>query len=44
MGMVDGAPIGVQLFAHTWREDVLLDAGDALERAQGPVGAVDVTW
>lgn len=44
MGMVDGAPIGVQLFAHTWREDVLLDAGDALERAQGPVGAVDVKW
>ena len=44
MGMVDGAPIGVQLFAHTWREDVLLEAGDVLENAKGPVGVVDVNW
>jgi Asp-tRNA(Asn)/Glu-tRNA(Gln) amidotransferase A subunit family amidase len=44
VGMVDGAPIGVQLFAHTWREDVLLEAGDVLENAMGPVGVVDVNW
>ena len=44
MGFVDGAPMGVQLFAHTWREDALLDAGGALEEALGVVRTVDVKW
>ena len=44
MGTVDGAPIGVQMFSHTWREDLLLDAGDSLEAAFGPVAVTDVQW
>ena len=44
MGFVDGAPMGVQLFAHTWREDALLEAGGALEEALGVVRTVDVKW
>jgi amidase len=31
----DGLPIGVQLVAHPWREDVALAAALALERAHG---------
>jgi len=34
----------VQVTAHTWREDLILAAGDALESRLGPVGAVDTAW
>ena len=44
MGHVEGAPIGVQVFSRSWREDVLLDAGDVLESAMGEVRTVDVQW
>jgi amidase len=44
VGFIDGAPMGVQLFAHSWREDVLLAAGDTLENALGVVRTVDVKW
>lgn len=43
-GHVDGVPIGVQLVAHQWREDILLRAGDALEQHFGVVEPVDVSW
>lgn len=43
-GRVDGVPIGVQLFSHAWREDLLLDAGDALEKSFGVVQVTDPTW
>ncbi len=43
-GRVDGVPIGVQMVAHQWREDILLDAGDALEQHFGRVAPVDVAW
>lgn len=43
-GHVDGVPIGVQLFSHAWREDLLLNAGDALEQHFGVVEAVDPLW
>lgn len=44
MGIHDGAPIGVQIGAHAWREDLIIDAGFALEAHRGPVGPVDPTW
>jgi amidase len=44
VGMHEGAPLGVQVTAHTWREDLILAAGDALEARLGPVGAVDTAW
>jgi amidase len=44
VGKHEGAPLGVQVTAHTWREDLILAAGDALEARLGPVGAVDTAW
>lgn len=43
-GSHEGAPLGVQVVAHTWREDLLLMAGDALEAALGEVKPVDIAW
>lgn len=44
LGQHEGAPLGVQIAAHTWREDLLLAAGDALELRLGEVPAVDPVW
>ena len=44
VGQHEGAPLGVQIAAHTWREDLLLGAGDALEARLGTVAPVDVAW
>jgi amidase len=44
VGMHEGAPLGVQIVAHTWREDLLLRAGDVLEEQLGQVQAVDPAW
>ena len=44
MGKHEGAPIGVQIAAHAWREDLILEAGFALERHQGKVTPVSVEW
>lgn len=38
------APQGVQLVAPSFREDVLLDAAEAIERQRGPVEAIDPAW
>lgn len=43
-GKVNGVPIGVQLFSRAWREDLLLDAGDALETRFGTVMPTDCVW
>lgn len=43
-GSHEGAPMGVQIAAHSWREDLLLAAGDALEERLGAVPAVDPAW
>ena len=40
MGKYEGAPIGVQIAAHAWREDLILEAGFALERNQGKITPV----
>ena len=44
VGSLEGAPMGVQIAAHTWREDLILAAGDALELRLGEVAPVDVAW
>lgn len=44
VGSHEGAPMGVQIAAHTWREDLILAAGDALELRLGEVAPVDVAW
>lgn len=38
------APQGVQIVAPSFREDLLLDAAEAIERQRGPVAAVDPAW
>lgn len=38
------APQGVQLVAPSFREDMLLDAAEAIECQRGPVEAVDPRW
>lgn len=43
-GRVSGVPIGVQIFSRAWREDLLLDAGDALEDRFGVVTPTDCLW
>lgn len=43
-GTLDGVPLGVQIVAPMWREDVLLAAGDALEAARGVVEPVGCRW
>ncbi|OZI73942.1 amidase family protein [Bordetella genomosp. 12] len=37
MGEAEGAPVGVQLIAARYREDILLDAGQVIEAAGSPV-------
>lgn len=37
MGSAGDAPVGVQLLAARYREDILLDAGQAIEAAGPPV-------
>ena len=43
-GFSDGTPLGVQLVARAWREDLLLAAGDALESHFGVVRPVELAW
>jgi amidase len=43
-GVEDGLPIGVQLMAARFREDLLLDAAEAIERGFGmdtPIDPID---
>jgi len=44
VGSHEGAPMGVQITAHMWREDLLLAAGDALEERLGAVQPIDPQW
>jgi amidase len=44
MGSYDGAPIGVQIAAHAWREDLIIEAGYAMEKVRGKVSPVDPQW
>ena len=40
-GMAGDTPVGVQLVAGRYREDVLLDAGETIERGGAPASPVD---
>lgn len=41
MGLVDGLPTGVQVYADLWREDLCLEAAEVIERASPSVGVID---
>ena len=43
-GMVGTAPMGVQLIASRYREDLLLDAGAAIELGGTPPSPIDPVW
>ena len=43
-GMVGTAPVGVQLVAQRYREDLLLDAGAAIEAGGAPPSPIDPAW
>ncbi len=43
-GMVGTAPMGVQLIASRYREDLLLDAGEAIEAGGVPTSPIDPVW
>jgi amidase len=43
-GMVGTAPMGVQLIASRYREDLLLDAGAAIEAGGMPPSPIDPVW
>ena len=43
-GMVGTAPVGVQLISQRYREDLLLDAGAAIEAGGVPVSPIDPIW
>ena len=44
VGSHEGIPLGVQIVARAWREDLLIAAGHVLERDLGDVRPVDPTW
>lgn len=44
MGKHNDSPIGVQIAAHTWREDLIIEAGYALENHRGKITPVDPQW
>jgi len=41
VGMDGDLPMGVQLVASRWREDLLLDAGEVIEAHEGPRAPID---
>ena len=41
VGMADGTPLGVQLVAARYREDVLIDAGKTIEAGGAPPSPID---
>lgn len=43
-GMVGTIPVGVQLIGRRYREDVLLMAGEAIERGGVPTAPIDPAW
>jgi amidase len=44
MGVADGLPTGVQIYAERWREDVALDAAAAIEASVGRITPIDPIW
>jgi amidase len=44
MGVSDGLPTGVQVYAERWREDVALEAAGVIEAKVGHITPIDPTW
>jgi amidase len=44
IGVTDGLPTGVQVYAERWREDVALDAAELIESRVGRITPIDPTW
>jgi amidase len=44
VGSDGGAPLGIQIAAHSWREDLILNAGEAIENQLGKITPVDPAW
>ena len=43
-GVVAGLPTGVQIIGPRWREDLCLDAAQAIETRAGPITPIDPAW
>ena len=41
MGVVDGLPTGVQIYADRWREDLCLDGAALIEARVGHITPID---
>lgn len=41
MGVTDGLPTGIQIYAERWREDVCLSTAEAIEATVGAVAPID---
>ncbi|MBT4161748.1 MAG: indole acetimide hydrolase, partial [Gammaproteobacteria bacterium] len=44
MGLNEGLPVSVQIYADSWREDLCLDAAELIEAASGRLCPIDPTW
>jgi len=44
MGMVDGLPTSVLIYADLWREDLCLLAAELIESAIGVMAIVEPSW
>jgi amidase len=44
LGAHAGLPLGVQVFAQRFREDLCLEAGEVIEAAEGPRVPIDPRW
>lgn len=44
LGSDNGAPLGIQIIAHAWREDLILEAGEAIEQQVAKVSPINPTW
>jgi amidase len=44
MGVVDGLPTGVQVYAERWREDLCLDVAGLIESRVGRITPIDPVW
>lgn len=44
VGVADGLPTGVQVYAERWREDLCLAAAELIEASVGRITPIDPTW
>jgi amidase len=44
VGVTDGLPAGVQVYAERWREDVCLEVAGLIEASVGRITPIDPKW